>query len=133
MRGEANGDWLQCSAEVVCDNFDCCYNRAMNFIETSFFTRHITDLLDDTDYAALQRVLLLNPSLGDIIPGSGGIRKLRWAAKGHGKSGGARVIYYWAVSAETILMLYAFPKNVKADLTKDEIKKLRRIVEEEYP
>lgn len=105
----------------------------MNFVETSFFTRHITDLLDDTAYAVLQRVLLLNPALGDIIPGSGGIRKLRWAAKGHGKSGGVRIIYYWAVSAETVLLLYVFPKNVKADLTKDEIKQLRRVVEEEYP
>jgi hypothetical protein len=66
----------------------------MNFIETSMFTRHIVGLLDDTDYTILQRALLLNPALGDIIPGSGGIRKLRWAAKGHGKSGGARIIYY---------------------------------------
>lgn len=90
-------------------------------------------LLDDVDYTALQHALFQNPSLGDIIIGSGGIRKLRWAAKGRGKSGGARVIYYWAVTAETILMLDAYPKNVKADLTKDEIKKLRRIVEEEYP
>jgi hypothetical protein len=105
----------------------------MNFIETSMFTRHIVSLLDDTDYTILQRALLLNPALGDIIPGSGGIRKLRWAAKGHGKSGGARVIYYWAVSEETILMLDAYPKNVKVNLTKDEIKKLRRIVEKEYP
>jgi hypothetical protein len=115
------------------DKSEHCYNQLVKFIETSVFTRRIVDLLDDTDYATLQRVLLLNPALGDIIPGSGGIRKLRWAAKGHGKSGGARIIYYWAVSAETILMLAAFPKNVKADLTKDEIKKLRRIVEEEYP
>jgi hypothetical protein len=68
-----------------------------------------------------------------IIPGSGGIRKLRWAAKGHGKSGGARVIYHWAVSADIILMPDAYPKSVKANLTKDEIKKIRRVVEEEYP
>ncbi|MDT4954627.1 MAG: hypothetical protein QOJ02_2765 [Acidobacteriota bacterium] len=118
---------------IVYDGSGRCYNRTMNFIETSVFTRHIVDLLDDTEYTILQRALLLNPALGDIIPGSGGIRKLRWAAKGHGKSGGARVIYYWAVSAETILLLDAYPKNVKADLTKDEIKRLRRIVEEEYP
>jgi mRNA-degrading endonuclease RelE of RelBE toxin-antitoxin system len=118
---------------IIYDRFGRCDNRATNFIETSVFTRHIVDLLDDTDYTILQRALLLNPALGDIIPGSGGIRKLRWAAKGHGKSGGARVIYYWAVSVETILLLDAYPKNVKADLTKDELKKLRRIVEKEYP
>jgi len=105
----------------------------MNFVETRLFTRQITVLLNDADYAALQHALFQDPALGDIIPGSGGVRKLRWAAKGHGKSGGARVIYYWAVVAETILMLEAYPKNVKADLTRAEIKKLRRIVEEEYP
>jgi hypothetical protein len=104
----------------------------MNFIETRLFTRQIISLIDDADYATLQHALLQDPALGDIIPRSGGIRKLRWAARGHGKSGGARLIYYWAVSAETILMLDAYPKNVKADLTKDELKKLRRIVEEEY-
>lgn len=104
----------------------------MNFIETRLFTRQIISLLDDSDYAALQHTLFQDPALGDIIPGSGGIRKLRWAAKGHGKSGGAHIIYYWAVSAETILMLDAYPKNVRSDLTKDEIKKLRRIIEEEY-
>lgn len=109
------------------------YNHTMNFIETRLFTRKIISLFNDTDYAALQHALFHDPSLGDIIPGSGGIRKLRWAAKEHGKSGGARVIYYWAVSAKTILMLDAYPKNVKADLTKDEIKKLSRIIEEEYP
>ena len=105
----------------------------MRFIETRLFTRQVTALLDDASYALLQHALLQDQTLGDIIPGSGGIRKLRWAAKGHGKSGGARVIYYWAASKETILMLDAYPKNVKADLTQEEIKKLRRIVEEEYP
>ena len=105
----------------------------MKFVETRAFTRHITALLDDADYAALQRALLRDPALGDVMPGSGGIRKLRWAAKGRGKSGGARVIYYWAVAAETILMLAAYPKSIKTDVTKDETGKLRRIVEEEYP
>lgn len=105
----------------------------MQFVETASATRQITDLFDDPDYAALQRALVRNPALGDIIPGSGGIRKVRWAAKGHGKSGGARLIYYWAVVQETILLLAVYPKNVKADLTPDEVKRLGRIVEEEYP
>lgn len=107
-------------------------DKKMTFIETRIFTRHITNLLDDADYSALQQTLLINPAIGDIIPDSRGIRKLRWAAKGHGKSGGARIIYYWAVSADVILMLEVYPKNIKADLTKDELKKLRRIVKEEY-
>jgi hypothetical protein len=72
------------------------------------------------------------PDVGTIIVGSGGIRKFRWAAKGHGKSGGARVIYYWAVSVETILMLDVYSKDHKADLTEEEVKRLRKIVEREY-
>lgn len=104
----------------------------MTFIETTVFTRQLVALLDDSNYAAIQRVLASTPDIGDIMPSSGGIRKLRWAAKGHGKSGGARIIYYWAVAQETILMLAAYPKNTKADLTRDEVKKLSRIVGEEY-
>lgn len=73
------------------------------------------------------------PDLGNIIVGSGGLRKFRWAVKGHGKSGGARVIYYWAVAANTILMLDAYSKGRKEDLTKDELKELRQVVEKEYP
>lgn len=81
----------------------------------------------------LQSALLEMPSLGNIIVGSGGIRKFRWAVKGHGKSGGARVIYYWAVGTNTMLMLHVYSKGRKEDLTKDEIKELRQVVEREYP
>jgi hypothetical protein len=73
------------------------------------------------------------PDVGTIIVGSGGIRKFRWAAKGHGKSGGARVIYYWAVATGTILMLGVYSKGRKGDLTQEEIKELRQIVQSEYP
>jgi len=105
----------------------------MIFVETPNFTQAVSSLLSDDDYAALQGSLLKNPDLGNMIVGSGGIRKFRWAAKSRGKRGGARIIYYWAVSAETILMLDAYRKSRKEDLTKDEIKDLRRIVEREYP
>src|SRR5436309_2735923 len=104
----------------------------MIFIETPNFTQSICSLLADDDYAVLQRRLLSHPDLGTIIIGGGGMRKLRWAAKGHGKRGGARIIYYWAVSAETILMLDAYAKSHKEDLTRDEIKGFRQIVEQEY-
>lgn len=103
----------------------------MYFVETKHFTRLITNLLSDEDYGELQNDLLHEPELGDKMPGSGGIRKLRFAAKGRGKRGGARVIYYWAVSKELILMLDAYPKNEKADLSKDELRKLRRVVDAE--
>jgi hypothetical protein len=73
------------------------------------------------------------PDLGNIIVGSGGLRKFRWAAKGRGKSGGARVVYYWAVAPDTLLMLHVYSKSRKEDLTKDELKELRQVVEKEYP
>lgn len=104
----------------------------MIFVETTLFTRHVIDLFDDSEYATMQAALVRRPDLGNIIPGSAGLRKIRWAAKGHGKSGGARIIYFWVVAEKTILMLAAYPKNVKADLTQDEIKRLSQVVSEEY-
>ena len=69
-----------------------------------------------------------HPNAGDVIPGSGGIRKLRWAAKGKGKRGGARIIYAWIVIAARIYLLRCYAKNVKADLTANEKKELQKIV-----
>ncbi len=67
----------------------------MEFIEAPLFTRRVHEYLTDDEYAALQWALALRPEAGAVIPGSGGMRKLRWAGKGHGKRGGLRVIYYW--------------------------------------
>ena len=74
----------------------------MEIIETTVFTRRISVLLTDDEYADLQGLLTIQPDLGDIIPGGGGIRKLRWAAKQKGKSGGIRLIYYCVVSQDLI-------------------------------
>ena len=103
----------------------------MVIIETSIFTRRIQDILGDDEYRLLQAQLVQRPDAGKIIPGSGGLRKLRWSASGRGKRGGARVIYYWFVSDEVILMLFAFPKNEQADLTPDQLKQLKKLVEGE--
>ncbi len=103
----------------------------MIFVETVAFTRRITALLTDEEYADLQLDLAERPDLGDVIPQSGGIRKVRVGAKGHGKSGGARVIYYWLVARDRVLFLRAYAKNEQADLTRKEIGELRRVVEEE--
>ncbi len=105
----------------------------MVIIETSIFTRQVLALMDDDSYRRLQTVLVLRPDVGDVIPGSGGLRKIRWGAKGHGKRGGVRVIYYWVVKQERILMLLMYSKNVQEDLTAEQLKVLRRIIEEEYP
>ena len=99
----------------------------MEFIETAIFSRIIYDLLDDDRYSDLQSDLIDNPNAGDVIPGSGGIRKIRWSAKGRGKRGGIRVIYYLMAESK-IYILYVYNKREKGDLTKDQIKMLRDIV-----
>lgn len=101
----------------------------MIFIETSIFTRRVKELLDDDAYGEFQRFLRDNPEAGDLIEGTGGLRKVRVAAKGHGKRGGARVIYYYFVSKDNIALLMIYPKNDRDDLTQGERKSLKRIID----
>ena len=101
----------------------------MLIIETTIFTRLITRLMDDDQYRELQEVLIGSPETGDVIPGSGGLRKIRWRVAGRGKRGGVRVIYYRVNTADRIYMLYAYAKNEAEDLTRDQLKALRKIVE----
>lgn len=77
----------------------------MKFIETPIFTKEVQTLLEDDEYKSLQIALLLRPEQGSIIPGSGGLRKVRWTIKGKGKRGGLRVIYYWGPKTESFYML----------------------------
>ena len=104
--------------------------QVMEFIETATFTRLLADLLTDDEYADLQNVLVENPERGDIIKGGGGIRKLRVALPGRGKSGGVRVIYYWLRNDGQIYMLLIYPKSKKDDLTHRETAMLREFVKE---
>jgi hypothetical protein len=104
----------------------------VELIETSTFTRQITALLGDEDYGAFQSRLAANPGLGALIKGGGGIRKIGVAVGSRGKRGGARVIYYWAVRKDLILLLYAYPKNVSADLTPRQVAQLAKAVKEEF-
>ena len=104
----------------------------MVIIETSIFTRQVQALLSNEEYRQLQLALVIQPDMGAVISGSGGLRKVRWSLKGRGKRGGVRVIYYWAVVQDKILMLFMYAKNEQEDLTLDQLKVLRRIVEEEY-
>jgi hypothetical protein len=106
--------------------------RELELIETPTFTRQIASLLDDDQYRAFQSHLAANPQLGAVIKGGGGIRKVRVAVGSQGKSGGARVIYYWAVRRHLILLLFAYPKNATADLTPKQISQLAKVVREEF-
>ena len=96
----------------------------MIFIETSSFTKHINRYLSDDEYSGLQSFLLLRPDAGSIVRGSGGVRKLRWAASGKGKSGGARVIYYWKAADDEIWMLTVYGKSERDTIAAHVLRKI---------
>ena len=102
----------------------------MIFVETPIFTAQIKELLSDDDYGTFQRYLAENPEAGDVIKETGGLRKIRVAMKGRGKSGGARVIYYYFVSASRIAMVFAYTKNVQGNLTSAQKAALRKVIEQ---
>jgi len=106
------------------------YSSPMEFVETPTFARWVLKWMTDDDYAAMQVALARRPDLGKIIPGTGGIRKMRWAGSGRGKRGGLRVIYYWQVAEDQIWLLLAYPKSERDDLSHDEIKQLKRLIEQ---
>lgn len=103
----------------------------MLFIETPTFTAQVLRLLSPDGYRALQLALLFRPDQGNVIPCSGGIRKLRWQSKTGGKRGGLRVLYYWDKPNDVIYMLFTFTKAKQADLSRQQLAALRRLVEEE--
>jgi hypothetical protein len=100
----------------------------MIFIEDHSFHKRRKGLMDDDELFALMESLALHPETGKIIPGSAGLRKLRWAARGHGKRGGVRVIYFWWLAEDKILLLDIYAKGEQEDLTAEEIGKLKRKV-----
>jgi hypothetical protein len=101
----------------------------MVFVELPLFQKYIT--FSDEELRAMQAAILADPGQGDLIPGSGGLRKIRVAASGRGKRGGARVIYYWRVSAAICYLLLAYPKNVMDNLTPEQLKLLAQAVHQE--
>jgi hypothetical protein len=102
----------------------------MIFIETSVFTRQALTVLTDDELRKLQVVLAREPESGSVIRGGGGLRKIRWAIEGQGKRGGVRIIYYWAKQRDQLFLLLIYAKSEQADLTPEQIKKLRKILEE---
>ena len=100
--------------------------------ETSVFTKQVRALLDAESYRLLQLRLVADPDAGTLIPGSGGLRKIRWQGAGRGKRGGVRVIYYWAVRQDQVLMLLMYPKSDRDDLTAEQKKVLAALVKEEF-
>lgn len=109
-------------------------SHAIDFIETSLFTKQIRELATDYELKELQRELIAQPNKGNVIPGTGGLRKIRMAAGGQGKRGSVRVIYFLA-TLEAIYLVLAYPKSTKDSLTPSEkavLKKLTQQMKEEH-
>ena len=103
----------------------------MLIIETPVFTRRVLKLMSDENYREFQRALVADPECGAIIRHSGGLRKARWTGAGRGKRGGVRAIYYWAPAREILLMLLVYGKNEQDDLTHEQLRTLKSLVEKE--
>jgi len=102
----------------------------MIFIESKIFEKLRDKYLDDESYRALQNFLVAQPTIGDTIQGTGGLKKLRWSAQGKGKRGGVRTIYLYLSSKEHIHFLSIYAKNEMEDLSIDQKKILKKITEE---
>lgn len=112
---------------------DPAYASWFQFIEAPAFARFRDNYLDDDGFAELQRYLAANSEAGDMVPGAGGIRKLRWkdSRRGKGRRGGLRVVYYCFLSDQEIWLLTLYDKDESADLTKNERDQLKRALEAE--
>lgn len=100
------------------------------FIETKLFTRLLPEYLKDDEYADFQKSLSANPDAGDLIPGSGGVRKIRWGLDGKGKRGGLRMIYYLRNTKNQIWLLTLYPKSVKENMPAHILKKIKEEIDE---
>jgi hypothetical protein len=105
----------------------------MEFAEAPPFTRHLPDYLSEDAYKDLQTRLGANPELGDVMPGTGGFRKLRWAdaARGKGRRGGLRIIYYHFPQDHQIWLMTLYNKDEASDLTAQQKKALKAAIETE--
>ena len=103
------------------------------FLETPLFMRLLDDYLTDENYRELQRALMENPEIGDLMPDTGGFRKVCWedARRGKGKRGGLRVIYYYLSADHQIWFFTLYDKDEAADLTAEEKKILKQAIQAE--
>lgn len=101
----------------------------MEFIEATAFTKHVYEYLSEDEYLGLQRFLLRYPESGKVVPGSGGIRKVRWAMSGKGKSGGVRVIYYFKKQDDEIWLLTIYSKHQVENIPAHVLRQIAKEIE----
>jgi mRNA-degrading endonuclease RelE of RelBE toxin-antitoxin system len=99
------------------------------FVESQLFSRIVHDYLSDEEYSSLQHDLAALPESGDVIPGTGGVRKIRWAVRGRGKRGGVRVVYVARVAKEVIWLLTIYAKNEAESIPANVLRKIREELE----
>jgi mRNA-degrading endonuclease RelE of RelBE toxin-antitoxin system len=108
------------------------YNNEMfSFVETPLFSKLVKEYLTDEEYRRLQHALITSPESGAVIKGSGGVRKLRWAAPGRGKRGGYRIIYYLRRPKGVVWMLTMYPKNVVDSIPTNVLKQIREEIDDD--
>ncbi len=100
-----------------------------SFIETKLFSRLVAEYLSDEEYSKLQQMLIEIPEAGSLIPGSGGVRKLRWKGSGRGKRGGVRVIYYARTRQGEIWMLTISAKSVSESIPAHVLRKIKEEID----
>jgi len=96
--------------------------------ETNYYVSRAKKILSEEDRKAIRDILKIDPLHGAIIPGSGGVRKMRYALPGRGKSGGARIIHYYKIANDMVFLLDVYAKNQMENLTQGEINNLKRLV-----
>ena len=104
----------------------------VNFVESPLFTRQVHDYLTDDEYGVFQAFLASNPEVGDVVRGSGGIRKMRWGRRGTGKSGGVRVLYFARTDAGEIWLLLIYAKSAIESMPAHILKALKEEMEHAY-
>lgn len=106
-------------------------NAFMNLVRTRRYLKDLKRIgVSDSEQSDLERTVATNPEAGSVIPGLGGMRKIRFATKGKGKRGGGRAVYYVMVSQETVLMLTAYAKNEQEDLSSEQRKAILALLTE---
>lgn len=101
----------------------------VTFVESPLFTKQVHDYLTDTEYGFFQEYLAANPDMGDVVRGSGGVRKVRWSRRGTGKSGGVRVLYFARTEAGQIWLLLIYAKSAVDSIPGHILKALKEEME----